>query len=79
MAQRRFADPYLELYNANSALIAIDDDAGPAFDSMLRFTATQSGTYYINARAWEPDTGPDPISYRRLSDQPSISACRKIR
>jgi Ca2+-binding RTX toxin-like protein len=41
-------------------LIAIDDDAGPLRDSLLRFTAVQSGTYFINARAWEPDAGPDP-------------------
>ena len=51
-------DTYLELYNSAGALVAIDDDAGPGTDSMLRFTATQSGTYYINARAWETATLP---------------------
>jgi len=50
-------DPYLELRNATGGLIAIDDDAGPGTSSSLRFTVTQSGTYYINARAWEADTG----------------------
>jgi hypothetical protein len=50
-------DPYLQLYNSSGLLIAIDDDAGPVRDSELRFTVVQSGTYYINARAWEPDTG----------------------
>ncbi len=50
-------DTYLELYNPFGVLVAVDDDAGPGTDSMLRFTATQTGTYYLNARAWEPDTG----------------------
>lgn len=52
------SDPYLELYNASGQLIAIDDDAGPGLNSMLRFTATESGTYYLNARAWEAESGP---------------------
>ncbi|NWG52929.1 MAG: M10 family metallopeptidase C-terminal domain-containing protein, partial [Hydrogenophilaceae bacterium] len=52
------SDPYLELYNASGQLIAIDDDAGPGLSSMLRFTATESGTYYLNARAWEAESGP---------------------
>jgi Ca2+-binding RTX toxin-like protein len=47
------ADPYLELRSSGGALIAIDDDAGPGVNSLLRFTPTQSGTYYINARAYE--------------------------
>lgn len=47
------ADPYLELRNAAGALIAFDDDFGSGINAMLRFTATQSGTYYVNARAFE--------------------------
>jgi hypothetical protein len=50
-------DPYLELRDASGTLIAIDDDAGTGLGSLLRFTATDSGTYYINARAWEPSQG----------------------
>ncbi|MGD9814802.1 MAG: M10 family metallopeptidase C-terminal domain-containing protein [Hyphomonadaceae bacterium] len=50
-------DTYLELRNEFGALIAIDDDAGPGTDSLLRFTVQETGTYFINARAWEPDTG----------------------
>ena len=52
------ADCFLELFNSSGQMIALDDDGGPATDSLLRFTATQSGTYYLSARAWEPDTGP---------------------
>ncbi|MES1200483.1 MAG: pre-peptidase C-terminal domain-containing protein [Pseudomonadota bacterium] len=50
-------DPYLELHDSAGQLISLDDDGGPGRTSLLRFTATSSGTYYINARAWEPDTG----------------------
>ncbi|WP_395646250.1 FG-GAP-like repeat-containing protein [Terricaulis sp.] len=51
-------DCYLELYNSNGLTLAFDDDGGPGTDSMLRFTATTTGIYYINARAWEPEGGP---------------------
>jgi|GEM_PF-538970 len=52
-------DPYLELRDANGTLISIDDDGAPAagVDSLMRFTATSSGTYYISARAFENETG----------------------
>ena len=48
-------DPYLELYNSSGQLISLDDDGGPGTDALMRFTVTQSGTYYINARGWEAD------------------------
>ncbi|MEZ5958688.1 MAG: hypothetical protein R3C27_15910 [Hyphomonadaceae bacterium] len=41
-------------------LIGFDDDFGTAYNATLRWTATESGTYYINARAWEPDPGDGP-------------------
>lgn len=50
-------DCFLELRNSSGQLISINDDSGPAYNSLLRFTATQTGTYYINVRAWEPDPG----------------------
>ncbi len=50
-------DPYLELY-FNGLRVAIDDDAGPGRDALMRFTASISGAYYIVARAWEPVEGP---------------------
>ncbi|MGD9967833.1 MAG: M10 family metallopeptidase C-terminal domain-containing protein, partial [Hyphomonadaceae bacterium] len=51
------SDAYLELRNSLGALIAIDDDAGPGVNSLLRFTAAESGTYFINARAFEAESG----------------------
>ena len=50
-------DPLLELY-FNGRKVAMDDDAGPGRNAMMRFTAPESGIYYVSARAWEPDEGP---------------------
>ena len=35
--------------DANGASISYDDDSGVGFNSSLTFTATGSGTYYVNA------------------------------
>ncbi|MBX9746665.1 MAG: M10 family metallopeptidase C-terminal domain-containing protein, partial [Hyphomonadaceae bacterium] len=52
-------DPYLELYDETGILVHFDDDdAGGDLTPTLRFTPATSGTYYINARAWEATTGP---------------------
>jgi serralysin len=54
-------DPYLELYGANGTTLIVSADGGAntpyneansGFDVLLTFTATESGTYYINARAY---------------------------
>ncbi|MEZ5962062.1 MAG: M10 family metallopeptidase C-terminal domain-containing protein, partial [Hyphomonadaceae bacterium] len=50
-------DAYLEIRNSAGTLIGFDDDFGSQYNATLRWTATDSGTYYINARAWEPDPG----------------------
>ena len=51
------SDPYLELRSEGGALLGVNDDSGPGLGSALRWTATQSGTYYVNARGWEPEGG----------------------
>lgn len=45
-------DPYLRIYDQNGNLITFNDDGGPSYDSLLNFTATYTGTYYIAAGAW---------------------------
>lgn len=52
------ADPYLELYSPSGVLVAIDDDAGPGFNSLLRFTAPTTGVYFVNARAFASEGQP---------------------
>ncbi|MEL6477113.1 MAG: M10 family metallopeptidase C-terminal domain-containing protein [Pseudomonadota bacterium] len=40
-------DPYLRLFDANSTLVAQDDDDGPGLNSSLVFTAGKAGTYFV--------------------------------
>jgi Ca2+-binding RTX toxin-like protein len=54
-------DSYLELYDASGVLITAADggsdtvlnSANSGFDALLTFTATETGTYYVNARAFD--------------------------
>ncbi len=43
------ADTFLYLYNSSSTLVAFNDDFGNSTDLQIRFTATVSGTYYLDA------------------------------
>ncbi|MFZ2028941.1 MAG: M10 family metallopeptidase C-terminal domain-containing protein, partial [Vitreimonas sp.] len=61
------SDTYLELRNAVGSLLAIDDDAlGSGGGSLLRFTASVTGPYFLNARAYEAsgvsNTGPYTVT-----------------
>ncbi|GAA2610931.1 hypothetical protein GCM10010399_47260 [Dactylosporangium fulvum] len=40
-------DPVVGLYDAAGELVATDDDGGPGLDSLLDFSVTTSGTYYL--------------------------------
>ena len=50
-------DPYLTLYNASGTALASNDDGGTNGNSLLSYTATASGTYYLAARAYSTGTG----------------------
>jgi serralysin len=70
-------DSYLRIYDANGNLLYENDDisSGVNRDSMLAFTATQTGTYYIDVGAWEPDPGDVPPGYTGTGTyQLSVSA-----
>ena len=45
-------DTYLNLHNSVGTVIAVDDDSGPASSSAITFTATTTGTYYLDAGAY---------------------------
>jgi len=42
-------NPLLILRNSNGTQLAINDDGGPAFSSSITFTASVTGTYYLDA------------------------------
>lgn len=51
------ADAYIELYDADGELIVTADGGGPntpsGLDAILTYTAESTGTYYVNARAYD--------------------------
>ena len=56
------SDTYLELYDANGNRIGYNDDAGSYDHSQIEYTATQTGTYYISAKAFSTYTGSYQVS-----------------
>ena len=50
-------DAYLELYSPDGKLLVSEDGGGPntpqGLDALLTYTALQTGTYYVNARAFD--------------------------
>ncbi|MEO1016496.1 MAG: PPC domain-containing protein [Pseudomonadota bacterium] len=58
-------DPLLALYDAAGHVIATDDDSGVDLDSQLVFTAPESGTYFLEAGAFDQGIG----SYRIVAAQ----------
>lgn len=50
-------DTFLQLYAADGATILRSDDDGlPNYNSMITYTATTTGTYYIDAAAYQPSS-----------------------
>ena len=57
------ADTYLRIYNASGVELARNDDGGDGLNSLMRFTATTSGTYYIEADSYNSaETGQYTLS-----------------
>jgi hypothetical protein len=50
-------DPYLYLRDSAGLLIASDDDSGPELNSQIEFTASTTGTYFLDAAAFGAGTG----------------------
>lgn len=64
MTGNGLSDTYLELYNASGTRIAYNDDfvVGTYDVSQFTLTATQTGTYHINARGFGAATGDYTVS-----------------
>jgi hypothetical protein len=54
------SDPYLLLLSGGGSLLASDDDGGLGRSSLLTYTATTSGTYYLYATSYSTFAGEDP-------------------
>jgi len=54
-ADNALGDPLLRLYDARGTELAMDDDGGGALNSLLEYTATATGNYYIEARGFTDD------------------------
>lgn len=61
-------DPYLLLANSSGTVIAQDDDGGYGRSSMITYTPTTTGTYYVYASSWyhEDATAPGYPDYRDI-------------
>lgn len=46
------SDTYLTVFGSGGGLLAQNDDGGDGLNSLMRFTANTTGTYYIEAGAW---------------------------
>ncbi len=64
------SDPYLRLYNSSGTQIAFDDDGGTGLNSLLEFTATTTGAYYISADAFSTRTGTYALSVSEFIPTP---------
>jgi serralysin len=63
-------DPYLLLADSEGNVIREDDDGGLGRSSMITFTPTATGTYYVYASSWyhEDPTAPGYPDYRDEGD-----------
>jgi serralysin len=46
------SDPYLRVYDSSGTLVYYNDDGGAGYDSLLAFTASYTGTFYLAAGAY---------------------------
>ncbi len=50
-------DPFLGLLNASGTLLTYNDDDGAGYNSMIVYTPSYSGTYYLGATSYDGSTG----------------------
>lgn len=56
------SDPQLSLLSGSGTVLATDDDSGGGLDSLIRFTATATGTHFLAARMQGTTTGDYTVS-----------------
>lgn len=65
------SDPLVRLYNSAGVQISSNDDGGPGLNSLLSYTPSTSGTYFIAADAYSTRTGGYTLSINTVAP-PSI-------
>jgi Ca2+-binding RTX toxin-like protein len=55
--QGTLGDSYLTLLNGAGAVIVADDDSGEGTNSLITYTASQSGTHHLSAAGYSSHTG----------------------
>ena len=65
-------DPYLKLYDSSQQVISENDDGAGGLDSRIVFSPDQSGTYYLDAGAYDDSfTGSYLLSTEELPSTPA--------
>ncbi|NGZ26949.1 MAG: hypothetical protein G8345_08675 [Magnetococcales bacterium] len=57
-----YLDTYLRLLDDAGIEISYDDDSGDGYNSLISYTPTSSGTYYISAQGYSSSTGDYTLS-----------------
>lgn len=60
-------DPVLRLHSQSGYLLETNDDIGPTLDSRITYTATQTGTYYLDASAFSTGTGSYQLTMQEVA------------
>jgi Ca2+-binding RTX toxin-like protein len=55
--QGTIGDAFLRLFDATGALVTINDDSGEGLNSLILYTANQSGTYFLSAGGYGSNVG----------------------
>lgn len=66
-------DPELYVRDSSGNLVAYDWDSGAGYDSYLRYTPTQSGTYYLDVDGYYYYTGSYTLSVDDASGNPTAT------
>jgi serralysin len=73
-AENGIEDPLFAIFNSSFGLVAVDDDGGAGRSSLLTFTPTSTGTYYLYATSWvNQEGGHDVGGYTLDVWQPTTS------
>jgi hypothetical protein len=67
-------DPFLNLYDASGRFITSNDDGGGNLNSLITFTPTASGRYYLGARAYDSGTGDYVVAAGAVTAAPPATA-----